>query len=73
VAQHQSVQDTVPESGLHPFWDGRNEWNLLATKMMGNNLTKIDHECAQTQWKRAPSARLLQPERRKIDRKIGSA
>jgi hypothetical protein len=37
----------------------------------GKQSHKTNHEGAQTQWKRAPSVRLLQPERRKIDRKIG--
>jgi hypothetical protein len=71
VAQHQSVQDTIPESGLHPFRDRRNERNLLAT--MGESNFTRQTEGAQKQWKRTPSARLLQSERRKIDLKIGIA
>jgi hypothetical protein len=69
VAQHQSVQDTIPESGLHPFWDRRNERDLLAT-MRESNFTR-QTEGAQKQWKRASSVRLFQPERRKIDQQTG--
>jgi hypothetical protein len=70
MAQHQSVQDTVPESGLHSFRDRRNERNLLAT-MKKINFTR-QTEGAQKQWKHASSVHLFQPERRKIDQKIGS-
>jgi hypothetical protein len=47
----QRWHNTVPESGLHSFWDRRNERNLLAT--MKNGHAGMNTRGAQTQWKHA--------------------